>query len=87
MLEGTAKAPAEWKVKQAIEADPTFLKLKGKLALAKRNTIMLRAHYEAFRTKASILQSKGAQQRKEERAAMIEEAIAAMKKTFKGKRS
>ncbi len=83
MLEGVAKPPAEWKVKQAIEASPKFVEIKGRLALAKRNAIMLRTHCEAFRVKASILQSKSAMQRREEKAVVVESGKAAMKKTFK----
>lgn len=56
---------AEWKVRQMIEADPQFQVIKDQLALARRNTIALRGHYEAFKVKASILQSKGAMKRAE----------------------
>lgn len=83
MLEGAAKAPAEWKVKQVIEASPKFLEIKGQLALAKRNVIMLRVHCEAFRAKSDMLQSKGARQRREDKEAVVESGKAAMKKTFK----
>ena len=92
---------AEWKVAQAIESSPKFATIKDRLALGRRNVIALRAHYEAFRTKASILQSKGAMKRaefeatgmstrREGRAGALEAArddrTATVRATFKGKR-
>ena len=56
---------AEWKVKQDIEADPKFMKIKQGLSTAIRNATLCRAIYESFRTKANILQSKGAMLRAE----------------------
>jgi len=56
---------AEWKVKQDLEASSQFAVIKEQLSIARRNTIALRGHYEAFKVKASILQSKGAMRRAE----------------------
>jgi len=56
---------AEWKAKQEIEADPKFMKIKQGLATAIRNATLCRAVYESFRTKANMLQSKGAMMRAE----------------------
>jgi hypothetical protein len=56
---------AEWKVKQQVEGSPKFTAIKDRLAKAKRNATMLKSHFEAFRAKASILQSKGAMRRAE----------------------
>jgi hypothetical protein len=56
---------AEWKVKQKVEASPKFLAIKERLAKAKRNVTILRAHFDALNKKASILQSKGAMRRAE----------------------
>ena len=47
------------------EADPQFKLLKEAQAKATRNVIITKSHYESFRTKASILQSKGAMYRAE----------------------
>jgi hypothetical protein len=56
---------AEWKVRQDIEADSAFYKLKDAIASATYNATMAKVIYESFRTKASILQSKGAMARAE----------------------
>jgi phage shock protein A len=56
---------AEWKVKQAIEADKTFQTLKNALAESARNVTIARGLYDALKTKASMLQSKGAMMRAE----------------------
>lgn len=56
---------AEWKVRQEIEAADAFKKLKNALAEAVRNTTITRGIYEALRTKASMLQSRGAMMRAE----------------------
>lgn len=89
---------AEWKVRQMIEADPTFSTIKEQLALARRNSIALRGHFEAFKVKASILQSKGAMKRAEmestgigtrmtsDLAPMREAREEAVRATFKSKR-
>jgi hypothetical protein len=56
---------AEWKVRQDIEADPQFYKLKSAIAKSTHNTTMAKVIYESFKVKASILQSKGAMMRAE----------------------
>jgi hypothetical protein len=56
---------AEWKVRQEIEASSQFTVIKEQLAIARRNSVALRGHFEAFKVKASILQSKGAMRRAE----------------------
>lgn len=56
---------AEWKVKQRIEADASFSKLKGAQAAALQNATLARSVFESFRTKANVLQSKGAMYRAE----------------------
>jgi len=64
MIEADGKM-SEWKVRQALEADPRFMTIKKSLAAATRNVTLTRAIYEAFRTKANMLQSKGAMARAE----------------------
>ena len=64
LLESDGKL-AEWKTRQEIEADPKFMKIKQGLATAIRNATLCRAIYESFRTKANMLQSKGAMMRSE----------------------
>lgn len=64
LLESEAKL-AEWKVKQEIEAQSKFAKIKQGLATATRNATLCKAIYESFKTKASMLQSKGAMLRSE----------------------
>jgi hypothetical protein len=56
---------AEWKVRQAIESDPMFEKLKSALADAERNVILTKGIFESFRIKANALQSRGAMARAE----------------------
>jgi len=56
---------AEWKVRQMIESDPQFEVIKQQMGLARRNTIAIKGHFEAFKVKGSILQSKGAMKRAE----------------------
>ncbi|KKM17102.1 hypothetical protein LCGC14_1679150 [marine sediment metagenome] len=92
---------AEWKIKQAIEADPKFLGIKTGLALAQRNAIALRRHAGAWEKKANVLQGKGAMRRAEfeatgmhakvekrekKKAAATEEQNKNMKKIFKDKK-
>lgn len=64
ILEADGKA-SEWKVKQEIEADEKFLQFKTAEAACVRNVTLLRAIYEASKSKASLLQSKGAMRRAE----------------------
>lgn len=64
ILEADPKTP-EWKVKQEIEGSDKFLTYKKAIAATFRNTTFLRGLYEAAKSKASILQSKGAMQRAE----------------------
>jgi hypothetical protein len=64
LLEVEPKAP-EWKTKAEIEANPEFISYKKAVALSIRNTIVLKTHCESFKTKASMLQSKGANMRAE----------------------
>lgn len=59
---------AEWKVKQAIEADPKFIQYKESIAKSIHNATLSKSLYESFKTKASILQSKGAMARAEREA-------------------
>ncbi len=56
---------AEWKVRQLIESTDEFHQLKSALSKASQNIITARTLYEAFKTKASMLQSKGAMMRAE----------------------
>ena len=56
---------AEWKVKQKIESDPRFIKFKTAQAVAKRNATVTKSTFESYKTKASMLQSKGAMSRAE----------------------
>jgi hypothetical protein len=56
---------SEWKIRQAIESDPMFEKLKGALAEAERNVIVSKGVFESFRIKANALQSRGAMARAE----------------------
>jgi hypothetical protein len=56
---------SEWKKDQAIEGDDMYLHYQKALATAERNVLVLRAVYEAFRTKASLLQSRAAMMRVE----------------------
>ena len=56
---------SEWKVKQIIEADENFAACKLAQATSRRNAQILRAHFEAFKAKASALQSRGAMLRAE----------------------
>ena len=56
---------AEWKVRQIIESDPKFDQLKAAMALSVHNTTLTRGIYEALKTKAQMLQSKGAMLRAE----------------------
>ena len=64
ILSANEKA-AEWKVRQDIESDETFLKLKSSLAQASRNVTLAKSIFEAFKIKANMLQSKGAMARAE----------------------
>lgn len=56
---------AEWKVKQAIEADPKFLEYKKAIARTIRNTVFLKAQFQALDAKSRVLQSKSANARAE----------------------
>lgn len=56
---------AEWKITQEVEGNPKFTRYKDAVASAQRNVTVLKVVYESFRTKASILQSKGAMLRAE----------------------
>lgn len=56
---------AEWKVKQRIEESEMFYKLKQGIAAATRNATIAKTTYESLKTKASMLQSKGAMMRAE----------------------
>ena len=64
ILEKDPKA-AEWKVRQMVEAEPQFEKLKYALARAVHNTTLTRGIYESLKIKAQMLQSKGAMLRAE----------------------
>lgn len=91
---------AEWKIRQALEAKETFSQIKQGLANAAQNVILAKTMYEAFKTKASMLQSKGAMMRAEldstsmrtpsnrqqEKEKKRAEGKEAMKKIFKGKK-
>lgn len=56
---------AEWKIKQIIESDEDFIKLKNSLAQATFNVVTCKSNFESFRTKAAQLQSRGAMMRAE----------------------
>jgi hypothetical protein len=56
---------AEWKVKQLIEENKTFKTLKSALSEAVRNVTIAKGLYDALKTKANMLQSKGAMMRAE----------------------
>jgi hypothetical protein len=56
---------AEWKIKHKVESETTFQKFKDAHAIALDNAIFARSLYEAFRTKAGLLQSRGAMARAE----------------------
>jgi len=64
MLEADPKL-AEWKVKQAVEASSKFMKHKEAIATTTRNATVLKARFESFKARASLLQSKGAMLRAE----------------------
>lgn len=64
LLESDPKL-AEWKVRQAIESQNKFGVLKEAIAKASHNTTVTRGIYESLRTKANMLQSKGAMMRAE----------------------
>lgn len=57
------KGRAEWKVNQEINSHPTFLKLKKNIATAQFNISVLLRFYDALKTQAFILPSKGARDR------------------------
>ncbi len=56
---------AEWKVRQLIESHRNFEALKEAISRAAHNTTVTRGIYESLRTKANMLQSKGAMMRAE----------------------
>ncbi len=56
---------AEWKVRAEIESSAAYLEIKEKLALSVRNAILSKSIVDAFRVKASLLQSRGAMLRAE----------------------
>jgi len=56
---------AEWKVRQALESRDEFSQIKQGMANATENVIIAKMMCEAFKTKASMLQSKGAMMRAE----------------------
>jgi hypothetical protein len=61
---GGEKLP-EWKIKQEIEADPTFMKYKEAIARCMRNTTFLQGHVAALKEHSQTLRSKGAFKRAE----------------------
>ena len=56
---------AEWKVKQKIESQADFQKLKNSIAQSTNNLIICRTVFDSFRIKANLLQSRGAMMRSE----------------------
>jgi hypothetical protein len=56
---------AEWKIRQMLESKEEFHTIKIGMANAAQNIIVAKTLYEAFKTKASMLQSKGAMLRAE----------------------
>lgn len=56
---------AEWKVRQILESRDEFSQIKQGMANAAQNVILAKTMCEAFKTKASMLQSKGAMMRAE----------------------
>lgn len=64
VLAADPKMP-EWKAKDLIEADANFVKHKAVMAQSMMDATVLRSIVDAFRAKASMLQSKGAMMRAE----------------------
>lgn len=62
LIQSDAKL-SEWKVKNAVEANPKFLEHKANIAIATRNVQVLRNLFQAFDKKANLLQSRGANER------------------------
>lgn len=56
---------SEWKVKQAIEADPRFIEFKKMIARTIRNCTVLKALFASLDAKSRLLQSKSATLRAE----------------------
>lgn len=54
---------AQTKINQIVEADEMFIVHKDRIADAARNVETMRGVFEAFKTKAHLLQSKGAMER------------------------
>jgi len=92
---------SEWKVKQQVESDEKFVKLKDALAEATKNSIISKGVFESFRIKANALQSKGAMLRAEldstgmttrekkgaeERKEKTDEKVERMRKIFTSKK-
>jgi hypothetical protein len=61
----TITESAEWRVRQGIESQSEFHTIKTGIANATRNVVLAKTMYEALKTKASMLQSKGAMMRAE----------------------
>lgn len=55
LLRSEEKAPAEWKVKAVVEANPSFLKHKQEIARAEENVLAFKTIFDAFNRKADIL--------------------------------
>lgn len=58
MMAGEKSMP-EWKVKNAIEADPMFLNHKKVIALAERNSVLIKGVVDGLKAKAQALSTKG----------------------------
>lgn len=56
---------AEWRVSQEIQAMPEYMKLYSAQAEATKNSILAKSIFDSYRTKASMLQSRGAMMRAE----------------------
>jgi len=77
---------AEWKVKQKVESDSSFLKYKTALALAEHNVTLAKSAFDALDKKANQLQSKGAMHRSELDATGMYTPTVPKKKSVKSKK-
>jgi hypothetical protein len=77
-----SKEKSEWKVRQIVESDKKFYEMKKTIAEAERNMTIASTMFEAFKSKAAVLSSKGAMDRAVfERTGMTTKSKAKTKKT------
>lgn len=55
LLSSEEKSPAEWKVKAVIEAHPSFIACKERIAASKREVATAKAIFDSYSRKADIL--------------------------------